>query len=89
MLFFPTPGEHLHDTGNVGLGQLVVVRDLDALIGRVDEKRPVIRLALFQDHDAGGDARPEEQVRRELYHAVHEVIVNEVFTDFLLRAAPV
>lgn len=49
----------------------------------------IVRLTLFQHHSAGGDARPEKQIGRELDHAVDKVVVHKVFAYFLLRAAPV
>lgn len=49
----------------------------------------VLRLASFQHLDAGDDSGPEKQVGQELDHIVDEVIVHKVFTDLLLRPAPV
>lgn len=46
-------------------------------------------LLFFQDHDAGGDAGAEEKIRRKLDDRVDVVVVDQVFSDFLFRAAPV
>ena len=44
------------------LGQLVVVRDFDKLVGRIDKEHIVGRLGVLQHHDAGGNGRPEKEV---------------------------
>ena len=77
------------DRLDVGLGELVAVCDLDALLGRVQKQRMVIALGLFQHHDAGRDRRAVEQVIRQLDDAVDEVVVDQVFADLLFRAAAV
>ena len=77
------------DRLDVGLGELVAVGDLDALLGRVQKQRMVIPLGLFQHHDAGRDRRAVEQVVRQLDDAVDEVVVDQVFADLLFRATAV
>ena len=57
---------------DVLLGEFVAVGDLDALPAGVDEQGGVVRLGLFQHHDAGGDGGAEEQVVRQLDDAVDE-----------------
>ena len=79
----------INDPGDVLRCQLVVVRDLDAFFCRVDKEYTAVGLALFQDHYAGGDGGTVEEIARQLNHAVHEVIINQVLPDLLLRAAAV
>ena len=79
----------LQDVGDVVLGELVAVGDLDALLGGVDKQGCVVRLGLLQHHDAGGDGGAEEQVVGQLDDTVDEVVVDEVFADLPLRSAPV
>lgn len=83
---FNEAGENCLD---VCLRQLVVVGDLHALLGRVDEERAVLSLGSFQHKDAGGDRRAEEEVVRKLDHAVDKVIVDEVLANLPLCATPV
>ena len=82
-------GESIHNAGDVFRGQLIVVGHLDALAGGVDKQGFVVRLVLFQHHNAGGNRRAVKKVPRQLNHAVDEVVVDEVLADFLLRPAPV
>ena len=81
--------EGIDYAGDILPGQLIVVRDLYALVRGVDKERFVVRLAALQHHYAGGDRGAEEEVRGELYHAVDEVVVYEILPDLLLRAAAV
>ena len=89
MRYFFTPGEGLHDLIHVGLRELVVVCDLDAFVGRVEEQDFIIGLSLFEYHDAGGNGSAEEKIGGQLDDAVDEVVVDEVLPDLLLRAAAV
>ena len=70
MFGFFTTGECFHDTVYVRLRQLVVVRHLDALIGRINEQRRVVGLAFLQNHNAGCNRRSEKQIARQLDDAV-------------------
>lgn len=81
--------EGVHNAGNVLWGQLIVVGHLDALAGGVDKQGFVVRLVLFQHHNAGSDAGAKEQVAGQLDDAVDEVVIDEILADFLLRPAPV
>ena len=84
-----TRREGVHNAVYVGLGKLVVVCDLDALIGGVNEQHLAVRLAFFQHHDTGGDRGAEKQIAGELNHAVHKVVVDEILANFLLRPAAI
>ena len=80
------PGDKLvHDAADVLLGQLVVIGNLDALRRSVNKKGAVVRLALFQHNDAGGNGGAVEQVAGQLDNAVNEVVVDQVLADFLDR----
>ena len=82
-------GERGNDAVDVFACELVVVCDLDALGGCVDEKHLIIRFALLHHHDAGCDACAEKEVAGQLDDAVDVVVVNQVFADFLLCAAAI
>lgn len=84
-----TGDERRDDLFNVLLGQLIVVRDFDKLVGSVDEEYVVGRLGMLQHHYAGGNGRPEKEVCGQLDDAIDLVVVNEIFADLLLRAAAV
>ena len=64
VLFFGMSGEDGNDLIDVRLRQFVVVRDLDTLVRRVDEKCIAVGFVLFQHHDAGGDGRAEKEIAR-------------------------
>lgn len=81
--------ERRDDLFNILLGQLIVVRDFDKLVGGVDEEHVVGRLGMLQHHDAGGNGRPEKEVCRQLDDAIDLVVINEIFADLLFRAAAV
>ena len=78
-------GEGVYDALDVLRRQLIVIGDLDALLGGVDKQGLVVPLVLFQHHDAGGDGGAKKQVAGQLDHAVDEVVVNEILPDLLLR----
>lgn len=82
-------GEGVQNGLDVLLCQLVAVGHLDALLAGIDEQGGVVRFGLFQHHDASGNGGAEEQVVRQLDHAVDEVVVDEILADLLLRSAPV
>lgn len=82
-------GERGNDAVDVFAREFVVVCDLDALGGCVDEKHLIIRFALLHHHDAGCDACAEKEVAGQLDDAVDVVVVNQVFADFLLCAAAI
>ena len=84
-----TGRERRDDLFDILLGQLIVVRDFDKLIGGVDEEHVVGRLGMLQHHDAGGNGRPEKEVCRQLDNAIDLVVVNEIFSYLLFRAAAV
>ena len=81
--------ERIENTRDVRIGELVFVALVDKLVRGVDKERRVILLALFQNNDAGGDADPEKEVGGQLDDGVDVVVVDEVFADFLFRAAAV
>ena len=89
MLDFLSIGKGTHDPIDVRLRQLIIVRDLNALVGGINEQNPAVRLALLQYHDAGGNTGPEEQIARKLNHAVHEVVANKVLPDLLFSPAAI
>ena len=80
---------HLQDTLDIFLRELVVVRDLDAFLRGVDEERSRVRFRLLQHHDAGRDARAEEEIVRQLDHGIDEIAVDEILANLLLRAAAI
>ena len=82
-------GESIENLLLVGLGELVLVAAAGEFGGGVDEQGGVVVLGLLQHDDAGGDGGAEEQVRRQLDHRIDIVVVDEVLTDLLLRAAAV
>ena len=79
----------VYDAVDVFGRQLVVIRDLYALIRRVDEKRFVVALAFLHHHDAGGDGGAEKEVGGQLNDAVHKVVFNEIPPYLLFRSAAV
>ena len=81
--------ERRDDLFDILLGQLIVVRNFDKLVGGVDEEHVVGRLGVLQHHDAGGNSRPEKEVCRQLDDAIDLVVVNEIFADLLFRASAV
>lgn len=81
--------ERRDDFFNILLGQLIVVRDFDKLVGGVDEEHVIGRLGMLQNHDAGGNGRPEKEVCRQLDDAIDLIVINEIFADLLFRAAAV
>ena len=87
--FFCPLCKGVHYFVNVLRGEFVVVRHLDALGRSINEQHFIVRFALFQHHDAGGDGRAEKQVAGQLDDAVDEVVVDEILADLLLGAAPV
>ena len=89
MLLFCALSEGGNYVLDVFLRQLVIVRNLDALVGRIDKQRLVVCFAFLQHHDAGGNGCAEEQVAGKLDDAVDKVVVNEVLSDFLLCAAAI
>ena len=84
-----TGSERRDDFFNILLGQLIVVRDFDKLVGGVDEEHVIGCLGVLQHHDAGGNGRPEKEVCRQLDDAIDLVVVNEIFSYLLFRAAAV
>lgn len=82
--FLRTGGKGGNDPADISRRQLVVVRDLDALAGSVNEQGLVVGLSLLQNHDTGCDGRAEEQVAGELDNAVDEVVVDQILSDFPL-----
>ena len=51
--------------------------------------RAVVRLILFQHHDAGGNAGAKEQIAGQLDDTVDEVVVDQVLADLFLRPSPI
>ena len=86
---FGAVGKSVYNAVNILRCQLIVVGHLDALAGGVDKQGFVVRLVLFQHHNAGSDAGAKEQVAGQLDDAVDEVVIDEILADFLLRPAPV
>ena len=84
-----TAGKNGYNTLDILRRQPVVVRHLDTLAGGVDKQRPVVRFALFQHHNAGGDARPEKQVCRKLDYTVDKVIIHKILPYLLFGATSV
>lgn len=84
-----TGSKRRDDFFNIFLGQLVVVRDFDKFVGRIDKEYVVGRLGVLQHHDAGRNGRSEKEVCRQLDDAIDLVVVNEIFADLLFRAAAV
>ena len=89
MLLFLSRGEGVHDRLDIRLGQLIVVRDLDAFLRRVDEQHLVVRLRLLHHHDTGRDGGAEKEVRGQLDDTVDIVVLDQISADLLLRAAAV
>lgn len=84
-----TGSKRRDDFFNIFLGQLVVVRDFDKFVGRIDKEYVVGRLGVLQHHDAGRNGRSEKEVCRQLDDAIDLVVVNEIFSYLLFRAAAV
>lgn len=80
---------HLRYGKNILRGQVIVVRNLDALVRCVKEQDTVILLTLFQHHNADDDAGSKEQISQELNFAVHIIVIDEILTDLPLHASPV
>ena len=74
---------------DVFLRELIVVRDLDAFLRSIDEERSRVRFRLLQHHDAGRDARAEEEIVRQLDHGIDEIAVDQILANLLLRAAAI
>ena len=89
VLFFGMSSKDRNDLFDVRRSQFIVVRDLDALVRRVDEKRIAVGFVLFQHHDAGGDGRAEKEIARKLNDAIHKVVIDQVFADLLFGSAAV
>ena len=89
MLLLLSRGEGVHNRLDIRLGQLIVVRDLDTFLCRVDEQHRVIRFRLLHHHDTGRDGGAEKEIARQLDDTVDIVVLDQVFADLLLRAAAV
>ena len=89
MLYLFTTSKGIYDPLDVVLRQLIVIRDLDALVGGVNEQNPTVRFALLQHHDASGNTGPKEKIARKLDHAVHEVVIDQILPDLLLSSAAI
>ena len=59
------------------------------LCARINKERFVLLFVLLQDNDTGGDADSEKEVLRQLYHAVHKIVVYQVAAYLLFRSAAV
>jgi len=87
--FFCPLCKGVHYFVNVLRGEFVVVRHLDALGRSINEQHFIVRFALFQHHDAGGNTGTKEQVARQLDDTVNKVVVHQILANFLLCAATV
>ena len=87
--FFCPLCKGVHYFVNVLRGEFVVVRHLDALGRSINEQHFIVRFTLFQHHDAGGNTGTKEQVARQLDDTVNEVVVHQIFADFLFCTATV
>lgn len=79
----------IHDSFDVRQCQLVVVRYLDTLSGSINKQRFVVGLVFFQHHNTGRNGSSKEQIARQLNNTINKVVVDQVFSDFLLCAAAV
>ena len=79
----------VYDAVDVFGRQLVVIRDLDALIRRVNEKRFAVAFASLHHQNAGCNGSAEKEVGGQLYHAINSVFSHEVLPYFLFRTAAV
>ncbi len=79
----------VYDAVDVFGGQFVVIRDLDALIRRVNEKRIVIGFSSLHHQNAGGNGGAEKEVGGQLNDAVHKVVFHKIPPYLLLRSAAV
>lgn len=89
MRFFAAAGYGIHNTGDVVLGELVVVRHLHTFCRRIHKEGGVVGLIAFKHHDAGGYGGAKEEVAWQLNDGVDEVVVDQVLADFLFGAAAV
>lgn len=69
--------------------ELVVARDLDALLAGVDKEDGVVAFGLFEHHDGGGNAGAKKEIIRQLNNAIDKVIVDQILPDLLLSAAAI
>ncbi len=81
--------ELLHNPLDIRLRQFVLIALMHKLIARIHKKRLILPLVLAQHNHTRGDAHPEKQVLRQLYHRIHEVILHEILPYLLLCAAPI
>lgn len=78
-----------YDAVDVFGRQLVVIRDLNALVRRVDEKRFAVAFAFLHHHNAGGNGGAEKEVGGKLNDAIHKVVSHEIPPYLLFRTAAV
>ena len=89
VLDFLSTGKGIHDPIDVRLRQLIVICDLDTLVGSINEENSAVWLSLLQHHDACGYTGPKEQITRKLDHAVYKVVINQILPDLLLSTAAI
>lgn len=73
----------------VFFGQLIVIRDLYALLRSVYEKSAVLRLVLFQNHDTSSDRCTIEKVVGKLNNTINEVVVYKVLAYLLFSSTTI
>ncbi len=79
----------LIDVPDVLIGKLVLVALVHKLRRGIDKADAVVRLVLLQHNDASHDGSAEKQVRRQLNHRIHKVVLRKVTPYLLLRTATV
>src|SRR5699024_4540816 len=89
MLYFFTLCKRINNMIYILRRQLIIVCNLNALSCRINEQRLVIYLIFLHYHNASSNRSPEEQVTRKLNDTIHIVIINQIFTDFLLGSTTI
>ena len=77
------------DAFHIGRGHFVFVAFMDELLRGIDEADAVVGLVFLQHDDTGGDGGPEEEVAGQLDDGINEIVLHQVFPDFLLCSATV
>ncbi len=86
-------GDYLCIVGENGSGKSTLVKALLGLLkpisGSINKEGFVVGFAFFQHHNAGRNGSSKEQVAWQLNNAVDKIVVDQVFSDFLLCTATV
>ena len=91
VLFLHLIGKEGENLVEMSIGEDIVVGRLLVEIGRggVDELHARVTLVLGEHEDVGGNGRAIEQSARKGDDGLHEILIDEVFTDFLFRTTAI